>query len=58
MRYRVYRQRGVPQIGRWQFICETEGEEPFDWDRIIRALTNETLAVQSDRQIWWKVEKA
>lgn len=56
--YEVYRQKGTPQVDGWQFICETEDDaEPgrYDWNKIVRALTDETVRQQSDRHIWWKV---
>ena len=59
MIYAVYRQisKPYPKTDKpWDLICETEGEDRhYNWNKIVRALTNETVARQSDQGIWWMV---
>ena len=61
MIYEVYRQisRPCPMCDMpWEFICETESDLPaadYDWNSIVRALTNETVEQQSYKGIWWQI---
>lgn len=58
MIYEVYRQTGVPQVGEWEYICDTESDkqpENYDWNSIVQALTGETLEEQSAKGIWWQI---
>ena len=62
MIYKVYRQRSrpFPQIDGWEYICRTESEnapEDYDWNQVVRALTDETVWEQSAKGIWWMVVK-
>ena len=61
MLYEVYRQesRPFPVLDKpWEFICYTEDDASpgdYDWGKIVRALTGESLAEQSAKGFWWKV---
>lgn len=64
MIYEVYKQKpkgaNVPQLNRWEYVCETEsdiGPADYDWNNIVKALTGESLEMQSAKGIWWQVRQ-
>ena len=60
MIYKILRQISAPYPvldKPWDLICWTEDEADqghYDRNKIVLALTGETLARQSDKGIWWK----